>query len=315
MDSTLSFAAALGAAHAFAGGPAETPQTGVACDTLLYRHLAAHEYHGDRDALSCSMMKPLLVSPAHFQEALIAGDKQSDAKDFGTLVHLLLLQPHLVSEELAVYPGVADRTQACSSFWSSHPGRLVVDEPTFASGRRLAQKLAETPYKGRPLQRFIEEGIPEATIYFTEPATGLRMRVRIDLMHPDISFDLKTTRHAAARQFVRDAVDKDYDLQAYMYSLARCLYEGATVAKPFVFVAGESAAPHSVHILTAGETLLNNGLAKFEDCASAFKACSSTNFWPDLSSEGVADIDVWQQHKTGSWRAALASAAGSTHAH
>jgi len=46
------------------------------------------------------------MSPAHFQACLVALPKDSPAKDFGSLVHLLLLQPHLVGQELAVYPGV-----------------------------------------------------------------------------------------------------------------------------------------------------------------------------------------------------------------
>src|SRR6476469_7232143 len=71
----------------------EAPTAGAAADSLLLRDLPADEYHADRDALSCSLLKPLLVSPAHFQAGLVACEKPSDARDFGTLVHLLVLQP------------------------------------------------------------------------------------------------------------------------------------------------------------------------------------------------------------------------------
>lgn len=310
MDSSLPLDDALSAVQALMGQHvAESPTPGKVADSCLFKAMPAHVYHADRDALSCSLMKPLLISPGHFQAGLVACDKSSDAKDFGSLVHLLLLEPHAVSQELAVFPGVADRTRDFSKFQAEHPDKLVVDEPTFASGRRVAQKIGETSYKGRKVQRFVEESIPEATIYFTEPTTGLRMRVRLDAYHPDLTIDLKTSRFAAARAFARDAVDKDYDMQAYMYSLARCLYEGETTPKPFVFVVAENTAPHSVSILEAGQAFLGNGLAKFESCAGSFKACTESGYWPDLSSVGVVDIEHWQQFSANSgWKAALASA-------
>lgn len=307
---TVSLQTALAHVQAFTGqDSAEQPTAGVAGETCMYKHLPSDVYHSDRDALSCSLMKPLLVSPAHFQAGLVACEKCSDAKDFGTLVHLLVLQPELASRELAVFPGVSGRNSAFDKFAEQHPGKLVVDEPTFAEGRRVAHKVMETRYKGRPLRNFIEESIPEATIYFTEPSTGLRMRIRIDSYHPDITFDLKTSRFALARAFMKDAVDKDYDLQSYMYSLGRCLFEGATTAKPFVFIVAENAAPYSVSTLEAGPTFLGNGANKFQACAATFKACSQSGYWPDLSSDGVVEIEPWQQFSAkAGWQAALSSA-------
>lgn len=296
--------------HAFTAAPAnEPPLPGVAGSSCLHKNLPAHEYHADRDALSCSLLKPLLTSPAHFQAGLIAANTATRAKDFGTLVHLLLLQPRAATQDLAVYPGVADRTAAFLDFEAQHCDRLVIDEPTFARGRRVAEKIASTQYKGRPLQRFIEESLTEATIYFTEPTTGLRMRVRLDAFHPDISFDLKSTRHGTARAFLRDAVDMAYDLQAYMYSLARCMYEGRKVAPPFVFIAAESTAPHSVSTLEAGENFMGNGALKFKACAAAFKACTQTGYWPDLGVDAVLELEPWQQFAANTgWQAGLASA-------
>lgn len=315
MTTALPFSVALAHAMALGGVTPEQPLSGAAGDSCMYKHLPADVYHADRDALSCSMMKPLLISPAHFLAGLVACEKPSDALDFGTLVHLLVLQPELASKELAVFPGIAERKTnagrtAFDQFEQANMGKLVVDEPTFAEGRRLAQRVLEARYKGRPLQLFIEESVPEATIYFTEPSTRLRMRTRMDAYHPDISFDLKTTRFAEARAFMRDAVDKDDDLQSYMYSLARCLYEGATSPKPFVFVAAENAAPYSVSTYEAGPTFMGNGANKFQACAAAFKACSESEYWPDLSGDSVLEIEPWQQFSAkGGWQAALASGA------
>lgn len=305
MQSPVAFSQALGGLPVQSADPALPGQAGDSC---LFKNLPSHEYHADRDALSCSLLKPLLVSPAHFQAGLVAASRASRAMDFGSLVHLLFLQPRAAAQELAVYPGVADRTDNFKDFEAEHCDRLVVDEPTFARGRRVAEKLAQTTYKGRPLQRFIEESVTEATIYFTEPVTRLRMRARIDAYHPDITFDLKSTRHGSMRAFARDAVDMDYDLQAYMYSLARCMYEGRTTAPPFVFIAAESTAPHSVSTLEAGENFMGNGALKFKACAAAFKACTDTGLWPDLGTDSVLELEPWQQFSASSgWQLGLAA--------
>ena len=316
MTTAIPFDLAMAHAQALGGyAPSEQPLPGLAGHSCMYKHMPADQYHADRDALSCSLMKPLLVSPAHFQAGLVTCEKPSDARDFGTLVHLLVLQPELAGSELAVFPGIAERKTAAGrtafdEFAQGAGGKLVVDEPTFAEALRVAQRVREARYKGRPLQRFIEESIPEATIYFTEPSTGLRMRMRMDAYHPEVSIDLKTTRFAHARAFMRDAVEKDYDLQSYMYSLGRCLYEGSTTPKPFVFVAAENSAPYSVSTYEAGPTFMGNGANKFQACAATFKACTESGYWPDLSGDSVLEIEPWQQFSgKPAWQAALASGA------
>ena len=313
MNTALPFDIAMAHALALGGTAAEQPIAGAAGDSCMYKHLPADVYHADGDALSCSLMKPLLISPAHFQTGLVACEKASAALEFGTLVHLLVLQPELTGMELAVFPGIAERKTAAGrsefeQFEQSQSGKLVVDEPTFAQGLRIAQKVMETRYKGRLLRDFIEESVPEATIYFTEPTTALRMRIRMDAYHPEISFDLKTTRFALARAFMKDAVDKDYDLQSYMYSLGRCLFEGVTTPKPFVFIAAENTAPYSVSTFEAGPTFMGNGANKFQACAATFKACTESGYWPDLSSDAVLEIEPWQQFASkAAWQAGLAS--------
>lgn len=286
------------------------PIQGYAHGSLLYESLPAHLYHADRDALSCSLLKPLLISPAHFKAALTARHEDSDAKDFGSLLHLLLLQPHLAGQEVAVYPGIVHASNKdYKLFMESNPTKLVVDEPTFSKARQLAAKVQDKLYKGRSLGKFIEEAKTEVSIYFTEPTTGLQLRIRPDIYHPDLDFDLKSTRHPSVPLFARDAMKLGYDLQAFMYSLGRSLFEGSDVPKPFVFIAAETSEPFSVHTLAAGDTFLTNGAKKFQDCLSIYKACCDSNHWPDLSSDGVLEIEHWHQHTPSrSWLGGQAAA-------
>ncbi|WP_194792988.1 PD-(D/E)XK nuclease-like domain-containing protein [Caenimonas koreensis] len=301
---------ALGEIHALAASAIEafSSAPGKDADSVLFRDLPANVYHADRDALSCSLLKPLLTSPAHFQAALVAQRKSSAAQDFGSLVHLLVLEPQHLSREVAVYPGIANsRDRDFKVFASANSHKIVVDEPTFSTARRIAHKVATTRFRGRLLAQFIEESMTECSVYFTEPVTGLRLRVRFDAYHPEISFDLKTTRHAAPTEFARDAVVLSYDMQAYMYSLARSKFEGTSTPAPFVFISAETSAPYSVCTHLAGATLIENGEAKLRECLTTFKACTLVRHWPDLSCHTTLDIQPWQQYQPGDhWRSALA---------
>jgi hypothetical protein len=306
MDQWISLEEALKDVRALAqcAFSAYESRPGKTAESVLFPHLPAAVYHADRDALSCSMLKPLLISPAHFQASLVTAGTSSAAKDFGSLVHLLLLEPQLVSAELAVYPGVGSaRDRDYKTFLANNSHRLAVDEPTLASARRLAEKVASTRFRGRPIIHFIEESMTECSAYFTEPITGLRLRVRFDAYHPDFSFDLKTTRHATPSAFAHDAIGFGYDLQAYLYSLARSAYEGSAEAAPFVFITAETATPNSVCTHTAGSTFLENGAAKLRECLVTFKACTMVAHWPDLSCQTTLEINHWQEFVPGQeWR-------------
>lgn len=216
---------------------------------------------------------------------------------FGTLVHQILLEPGKLGSDVAVFPGVANgRDATYKSFRTTfaQQGRLVVDEPTFAKAMNVAEKVRATRYRGRPLARFLEESHCEATIYFTEPATQLRLRTRVDAMHPDITFDLKTTRYGSAHAFARSAVELHYDMQAALYSIARrCLEGGAS--KPFVFIAAESDAPHSISTFDSGDSFLENGLAKFKWALGNYKACTECAVWPDQGTHHQLEIAPWQR--------------------
>ena len=291
-----------------AGGAVSSEYTaGFAPGSKLYPNLPADHYHADTDAMSCSMLKPLLVSPAHYQAELLKPGCSSKAMDFGSLVHALVLEPKSVGQDFAVYPGHADgRDKDYKAFLANNAGRLIVDEPTFAKGRRLAEKTLERQVLGRPFGDFVAEGQPEVSIYAQEPTTGLMLRTRLDLYHPEVTFDLKSTRHGQLRPFLRDAVEMHYDLQAFMYTFVRTLYEGRERPAPFVIIALESAEPHSIHQISAGETFLENGAKKLQEVLTIYTACSQQNYWPDASCDAVAEIEPWQNFSgSAPWKESL----------
>ena len=268
---------------------------GALCNSEMHQGLDAGIYHAGIDSQSCSLLKAMLTSPAHYKAQFFAQRTNSPSMDFGTLIHNLVLEPGSFSKEYAVYPGKRDgRSQEFKTFCGKNPGRTVIDEVEFRSAKILADKILDRVVVGRPFGDWVSEGTPEATVYYDDPTTGVRCRVRIDLWHPEVTFDLKTTIHAHSGTWLRQALSLHYDMQAYMYSLAATLYSGCSSPKPFVFIAAESDVPHSVSVYTAGSSFIENGGKKYQSALGGYTACARVNHWPDAGSDTVLEINHWQ---------------------
>lgn len=275
--------------------PGTSFEPGATPGSARLRDLPADFYHYDLVRASCSMLKGMLLSPAHYLQRLTAQHVSSPAMEFGSLVHLLVLEPHRLPHHYAVIsgsgrPGPAERRQA----QALHPGLRILTEVELQEARLAAERVMGRTVRGRPFQRFVEEGMPEATFYFDDPVTGLHCKVRMDLWHPELIFDLKTTRHALPEVFSRACVTLDYDLQAYMYCLADARFRGSDEAREFVFLGVQSDEPHPVHVMSAGSSFMANGEAKYVRAMSLLGACTQTDHWPDNSADGVLEILPWQ---------------------
>jgi hypothetical protein len=270
-------------------------ERGALSDAELHRNLDAHSYHSSVDIPSCSLLKAMLVSPAHYQSQLLASQSKSAARDFGTLTHALVLEPGTFSREYAVFSGKKDgRDSDFKAFCVTNAGRNVIDEAELASARELADKVLNRKVLGRPFGDLVAEGIPEASLFYTDPVTGIRCRARIDLLHPEGIFDLKTTMHPTANAWTRQALSLHYDMQSYMYTLAVSLYQGVTSPPPFVFIAAENERPHSIGVYRAGGSFLENGGCKYQAALGGYAACCKVGHWPDASTDATLEINHWQ---------------------
>jgi hypothetical protein len=70
--------------------------------------LTNDEYHAERDHLSSSNLKQLLKDPADFYDKKILGNSKQEQKnvfDEGSLAHCLILEPHMLDVDFAIYDG------------------------------------------------------------------------------------------------------------------------------------------------------------------------------------------------------------------
>ena len=268
------------------------------CYTLQNSNSA---YHNDVDIYSSSMLKNAIESPATFIQCLLERYKGSKATNFGSIMHALVLEPHTVNELVAIYPVDLNRTKECAIFKLANPNRFCISLRDFIQAQNLAEKILNQVFRGKTFRQYIAEGTVERSIYYTDPITGLKCRTRPDLLHPEFTFDLKTTRYWSQDSFDRQAIDLHYDLSAYMYTLSRFLLEKsasaspeAVTVKPFVIVSVCTEAPHSVFFRPTSYSFLQNGQKKYESSVAIIKACSQVQTWPAMGGEKEIDLAPWQ---------------------
>jgi hypothetical protein len=66
---------------------------GAQADSLRILNMPAWPYHAELERQSCSMLKPLLLSPAHYKAQFFQRRASSPAMSVDTLVHTLVLEP------------------------------------------------------------------------------------------------------------------------------------------------------------------------------------------------------------------------------
>jgi len=247
--------------------------------------ISNEDYHQLPDSVSCSGLKHLLRSPAHFQAYL---EESDDGKpNIGTALHCTVLEPDLFETRYTCYSGRRG-TNDFKAFEAENIGKVILTAQEWIKVQGMAKAIAK--HKEFPLWKALQSARREFSIFWTDEETGITCRVRLDaLCAPFANFDLKTTTDARPEKFIRQAADLDYDLQAAMYSHATQLYTGEIL--PFNFVAVEENNPHGIWIMTAGQSMIENGWKKFRRALATYKRCTDSGEWPGYTN-AISTIEL-----------------------
>ena len=232
------------------------------------------EYHSLPESVSCSGLKHLLRSPAHYQAYL--QQPFDDKPNIGTSLHCAVLEPEVFEKTYTFYKGDR-RGKAFAEFEANNPGKVVLNEKEWISVNGMAK--AVMGYDEFPLWQALMQSQREFSVFWTDEETGVQCRVRFDSLFPQFAmFDLKTTTDARPEYFIKQAVRLDYDLQAAMYTEAARRFTGKLL--PFNFVVIEDSVPHGMWLMPAGQSMIDNGWRKFRKALETYKRCKETGQWP-----------------------------------
>lgn len=243
-------------------------------------------------AVNWSTLKHMERSPAHYRAA-VAGELErpaSPALAFGSLVHALALEPHLVPD-LYVVEEIDRRTKAGKerALLLTYAGLELVSPVVYARAESIARRVRTSPL----VAPYLTGAQHELTVEWTHPATGLRCKGRLDWVHEPSRtlLDLKTARDIGRRFFGRQAASLGYVGQLGGMYRDACRYGLGWEPERILIVTVESAQPFDLAVYQLDSQAVEAGEALVDSLLARVAECEASGTWPGAHPE-IETLDV-----------------------
>jgi exodeoxyribonuclease VIII len=248
----------------------------------FYQDIPFHEYLED-PAINNSGLKIFSQSPAKFAYWRDNQKPATASQIEGSGLHGKILQPELFEKsfgkEAAPRKGSAARTE-----WEEDNPRAVALTPgQWENVHNMAKSFENTPCT--IARELLKEGTPELSVWFDDPLTNLRCKIRPDMLkNNDIIIDLKSTKNGSPEGFYWEIKKYGYNYQAAFYTRGVNLaYAAAGVkrkAKAFIIIAIENFPPHEVACYMIPEEEIAEAQIQINASLEKYATCLKTDTWP-----------------------------------
>lgn len=245
--------------------------------------LSAEAYHADKTSISSTGLRALLAPgcPAQFKYDRDNPQPPKREFDLGNAVHTAVLgEGHDIV--IVDYPDYKKLDARAARDAAYAEGKVPLLPKEKQQVDAMAKAIREHPLAG-PL--FAPgTGVAERSLYWTDPATGVRCRVRPDWLKEmpglTLAVDFKTTKDANPEAVSRAIRDYSYHQQDAMY------VDGIwAVLKPadvrFIFVFQSKTAPYLVTVRELTDQDRDIGRARNERALRLYADCVANDTWPD----------------------------------
>ncbi|WP_420032306.1 PD-(D/E)XK nuclease-like domain-containing protein [Streptomyces sp. cg28] len=246
--------------------------------------LPADDYHADRTSISSSGLRALLAPGCPAQFKYDRDHPQAPKKEFdlGNAVHAAVLGE---GHDIVEIVGFSDYKKADAR--ALRDAAYEAGKVPLLAKEKLQVDAMEKAVREHPLAGPLfapGSGIAERSIYWTDPATGVRCRVRPDwlkqLPGTTLCVDLKTIKASDPDTISRAIRDHNYHQQDPLY------IDGIWAAlQPedvrFIFVFVSKQAPYLVTVRELTDQDRDIGRARNEKALRIYADCVANDHWPD----------------------------------
>ncbi|WP_066041960.1 PD-(D/E)XK nuclease-like domain-containing protein [Herbiconiux solani] len=244
-------------------------------------------YHGGPE-LSSTGARKLLLAPAVYRHYVEHPQPGKKAFDVGHVAHAKVLG---VGTGVIAYPAehltksgnVSTRAETVE--WAAKQravGLAPISPDDMAKVDAMAEAILDHPRARAMLE---QQGDAEASVFVTDPATGVRMRARFDYL-PNAAqsepwtVDLKTTSKSAhPEDFSRTAANYGYHVQQEWYLHALGLATGDFSGR-MKFIVVETAPPHLVGVYPLAAEYAEIGRDRVKEALETYAECTASGVWP-----------------------------------
>ena len=265
--------------------------------------LSAEAYHADRTSISSTGLRALLAPgcPAQFKYDRDNPQPPKREFDLGNAVHAAVLGEGAEIVEISSpdYKKLDARAERDAAY---DAGKIPLLPKERDQVEAMAAAIRQHPIAG-PL--FAPgTGIPERSIYWTDPRTGVRCRCRPDWMpHRGdgrlVVVDFKTARAVDAEALGKAVYEHGYHAQAAHYLEGmKALGLHGDQEPAFVFVFQSKTAPYLVHLVELDFPALTLGTARNERALRIYAECERTGIWPGFNDRiTYLPLPAWAEKK------------------
>ena len=257
----------------------------------------AYEGYAADPGLNATALKQGIVSPLHMHAVLTGeGKETTPAMRWGTLAHLVVLEPERFHKETVMWTGrelKSGKNKGETTFahsgaeWeefeaeAERTGRTPVDEPE--CDELLA--LSNSVHANRHAHRLIAGSEHELSLFWTDRRYG-PAKARVD-GYGKRSIGLveyKTTAQVAPEAFGRTFFNLHYGLQLAWYRHAlQTIYRRKTM--PVHVIVSEAKPPHDCVVYRVSDEVLDAGYERAVEVAMRYRICEHLCEYPGVSSE------------------------------
>jgi len=264
----------------------------------IIEDMPENEYHA-RPEVSKHDLDMIRRAPLLYRYKKDNPEEPSEEMNFGSLVHLAVLQPHLLESSVAFLPDDAPNRVPDRSRYAKKPSQATLDACAWWDGWNEANAgkqivKPETFEKVLGIQKSIMSN-PATAIYFEGDQIreaslfwerfGVKCRARLDILKECEIVDLKTCGDASRQGFMKDIGKRRYAHQGEHY------LDGAkSCGRPviaFTMIAVETNPPFLCAANQLGPTSIEIARSENRRDLAIFKKCQDSGIWPNIRNSNL----------------------------
>jgi exodeoxyribonuclease VIII len=226
-----------------------------------------------------------LLAFMHYEQN--GGGEHSSAMVMGSAVHCAVLEPDLLPLRYVTWPG-ARRGKVWTQFKAANADKEIITAAEYGK----ALQIRDAVRRHDLAKKLLDKIRAEVSLRWTDDATAMKCKGRLDALRDDCYIDLKTIGQLTERSIRQNIIDFGYCLQGAAYGIGamKCglPYEGK-----FIFVG--SNPPHDVAVVPLTDEMRMIGEAKWRKSLDIIAEARRTNFFPGIAptDELIIDMPEW----------------------
>jgi hypothetical protein len=254
----------------------------------IYPNLSNSEYHGDENSFSRTALMKFNRSPyhywAHYISVMRPPSNLTKQLLLGRAFHEYVLEPEEFKKHFRIKPTKVYLKNVGRELYDIYKAEceelensnyLILEDDEMYTILQMVESLKKHP----EAREILMDGVYEQSYFWQDPESGLMVKARPDIVHPNFSADLKTASDASPKTFEREIYQYGYHIQAAMVEDARAILEHKHVPT-MINIAVETSYPYSVAVYPIAEEAVQIGRENYKNNLLELKRCIAYNEWP-----------------------------------